>query len=335
MRAAAVLSFTIALALTAVAVRADKVTLVEGEFVKPFGVMYDPSGRLIVVEFASRISAIVGGKSVVLAGDGKPGNSGDGGQATAAKVNAPHALAIASDGVIYVADTFNHTIRRLDPKTGVITTFAGTTKGFAGDGGPADKAQFNETYCIALTPAGDRMIVTDLSNRRIRAIDMKTNVVTTIAGNGARGVPADGAEALKAPLVDPRAAVMDSKGNLYILERSGHALRVVDPAGKIRTLVPGPTDAKGPKTLAGPKHLCVDKNDDVYVADTDNHRVVKWVAAEGKLVPVAGTGKQGDAGVGGPPDQVQLNQPHGVYLDAAGALYISDSWNNRVLKIEK
>ncbi|HUQ72704.1 MAG TPA: hypothetical protein VM165_24470 [Planctomycetaceae bacterium] len=326
---------SVALIVTSAAARAEKVTLVEGQFDKPFGVLHDKGGRLIVVEFASRVSAIVDGKSVVIAGDGKPGNSGDGGPATAAKVNAPHALAVGPDGVIYVADTFNHTIRRLDPKTGVITTFAGTTKGFSGDGGPADKAQFNETYCIAMTPAGDRMIVTDLSNHRIRAIDMKSGIVTTIAGSGARGVPVDGTEALKAPLVDPRAAVMDSKGNLYILERSGHALRVVDAAGKIRTLVAGPTEPKGPKTLSGPKHLCVDKDDNVIIADTDNHRVVRWLAAEGKLITIAGTGKKGDAGVGGPPEKVELNQPHGVYLDAAGVLYVSDSWNNRVLKIER
>jgi sugar lactone lactonase YvrE len=149
-------------------------------------------------------------------------------------------------------------------------------------------------------------------------------------------VPAAGAVATDAPLVDPRAAAMDSKGNLYLLERAGNALRMVDAGGKIRTLVAGPKEAKGPRVLSGPKHLCVDpKDESVIVADTDNHRVVRWVPGENKLVPVAGTGKKGTDGVGGPPEQVQLNQPHGVYVDPQGRLYVSDSMNNRVLRVER
>jgi sugar lactone lactonase YvrE len=120
------------------------------------------------------------------------------------------------------------------------------------------------------------MVVTDLDNRRVRVIEMKSGVVSALAGNGEKGVPADGAEAAKAPLVDPRAATMDSKGNVYVLERNGNALRVVDAAsGRIRTLIAGPREAKGPKTLSGPKHLCIDRDDNVIIADTDNHRMVK------------------------------------------------------------
>jgi sugar lactone lactonase YvrE len=330
--------------------RADKVVLVAGggaggagspaleaKLAQPFGVLFDPAGRLVIVEYASGLRAIdTAGKLVTLAGDGKPGDAGDGGPATAAKLRQPHAIAVGPDKALYVADTYNHRIRRIDPATGVITTFAGGAQGFGGDGGPADKAQFSELYCIAMTPTGDRMIVTDLGNRRIRAIDMKTKIVTTIAGNGQKGVPADGATATEAPLVDPRAATMDSKGNLYLLERAGHALRMVDASGKVKTLVAGPKESKGPRTLSGPKHLCIDpKDDSVIIADTDNHRVVRWSPSEQKLIPIAGTGKKGTDGVGGPAAQVQLNQPHGVYVDAQGRLYISDSMNNRVLRVEQ
>jgi sugar lactone lactonase YvrE len=342
-------AFAALLALASPTRAQERVTLVAGggaggegspaldvKLTSPFGVAHTPTGQLIIVEYASQLRAIdADGKVVTLAGDGKPGDAGDGGPAKAAKLNAPHAVAVGADGTIYLADTYNHRIRQIDPKTGVISTFAGGDKGFAGDGGTADKAQFNELYCIALTPDKARMVVTDLGNRRIRMIDMKSRIVTTIAGNGAKGVPADGAAAIDAPLVDPRAAAMDAKGNLYLLERAGHALRVVDPAGKIRTLVAGPKEPKGPRTLSGPKHLCIDAADNVIIADTDNHRVVKWLATDAKLVPVAGTGAKGDAGIGGPPDKVGLNQPHGVYVDAAGVLYISDSMNNRVLRVER
>lgn len=328
--------------------RADKIVLVAGgvgrdgapainaQLHQPFGVAEDARGRLLVVEYAHALRAIKEqGQLMTVAGDGTAGDGGDGGPASAARFHSPHSLAVGGDGAIYVADTLNHRIRRIDPQTDVVTTFAGTTKGYAGDGGPAAKAQFNGIYCIALNPAKDKMVVTDLENRRIRLIDVKSGVVALVAGNGKRGVPADGAVAVDAPLFDPRAAAMDSKGNVYVLERGGHALRVVDREGKIRTLIAGPKDARGEKTLAGPKHLCVDRADDVIIADTDHHRIVKWLAGEGKLVAVAGTGTKGTAGVGGPPDKVQLNQPHGVYVDGQGVLYIADSLNDRVLKVER
>ena len=306
---------------------AQTVHLVAGDLASPFGVEFDAKGNLLILEYTHSLRALTpAGKLVGLCGDGTKGEGGDGGPATAARLNAPHALAVGADGVVYVADSLNHRVRAIDPKSGVIRTFAGTTKGYAGDGGPADKAQFSGIYCISFNPAKDKMVVTDLENRRVRVIDMKSGVVTLVAGNGKKGVPTDGSAATEAPLVDPRAATMDSKGNVYLLERNGHALRVIDPAGKIRTLI-------APGTIKGPKHLCVDKNDDVIIADTDNHRIVKWLAAEAKLAPLAGMGKKGTAGVGGPAEKLEMNQPHGVYLDPKGELYLSDSMNNRVLRI--
>ena len=155
-------------------------------------------------------------------------------------------------------------------------------------------------------------------------------------------MPADGAVAREAPLIDPRAVAADGEGNVYILERSGHALRVVDRAGKIRTVVgtgkAGPAGDDGPAlaaTLHGPKHLCLDRDGNVIIADTDNHVIRKYRSKDGQLVRIAGTGEGGSAGVAGPPHKVELNQPHGVYVDAKGTLYIVDSLNNRVLKLVK
>ena len=171
-------------------------------------------------------------------------------------------------------------------------------------------------------------------------VDLKSGSVSTVAGNGQKGVPKDGAEAIAAPLVDPRAVTVDRKGNVYVLERSGNALRVVDAQGKIRTVVgtgqKGASGDGGPAldaTMNGPKHLCVDLQDNVIIADTENHMIRKYSPSTGKIVRVAGSGKKGTGGIGGPPEEAELNQPHGVTVDRHGVLFISDSSNNRVLKI--
>jgi sugar lactone lactonase YvrE len=195
---------------------------------------------------------------------------------------------------------------------------------------------------VALDSAARRLYMADLDNRRVRVLDLVSGIVTTVAGNGERGVPRDGADARTSPLWDPRAVTVDSRGNVYILERSGHALRVVDPTGKIRTVAgTGKAGATGDggdarqATLNGPKHLCVDAQDNVLIADTDNHVIRKYLPREGKIVRVAGVGRMGTAGLNGSPDQAELNQPHGVTIDRSGVLYICDSLNNRILRIEK
>jgi DNA-binding beta-propeller fold protein YncE len=143
-------------------------------------------------------------------------------------------------------------------------------------------------------------------------------------------------------LVDPRAVAVDANGNIYILERAGNALRVVDAGGKIRTVagsgqkgLSGDGGEARKATLNGPKHLCVDRDGTVLIADTENHVIRRYLPSEGKIVRVAGTGKKGTAGIGGPPEQVELSQPHGVFVNPSGAIYIADSSNNRVLRIEK
>jgi DNA-binding beta-propeller fold protein YncE len=301
---------------------------------KPFGVDQGPDGMLYIIDFAGRLRAVTpDGKLTTIGGGGEKGDSGDGGPAAQARLNTPHALAVGPGGDVYIADTLNHRVRRIDAKTQVITSFAGSTRGFSGDGGPAAKAQFSGIYCIAFNPDKSKLVVTDLDNRRIRIIDMASGVVTTVAGNGAKGVPKDGEPAADQPLVDPRAATMDSKGNVYVLERGGHALRLVDGSKTIQTLIAGPASPNAPHELAGPKHLAVDAHDDVLIADTDNHRIVKWLVAERKLLPIAGTGKAGKGTIGRVPTELELNQPHGVFVAFDGSLFISDSWNGRVLKM--
>jgi DNA-binding beta-propeller fold protein YncE len=300
------------------------------KLVEPFAVDFGSNGEWYICEYkGQRIVRMPG--AAILGGTGVVGNSGDGGPASAAAVRDPHGIAVSRDGRMYVADTLNHTIRRIDLKSGVITTIAGTgEKGFAGDGGPASKAQFNGTYAIALNRSGNRLYVADLENRRVRMIDTKTGVISTLAGNGQSAVPVDGSDAASSPLVDPRAVAVDSKGNVYILERRGNALRVVDTKGKIRTLIsPGSVQPN----LNGPKHLCVDGKGAVIIADAENNLIRKYDPHTGKTVTIAGTGVKGSRINPSNPLDTELHRPHGVAVDPGGALYISDSYNHRILKL--
>lgn len=310
---------------------------------RPFGVDSDRQGNLFVVELEGGHVHQIDAKNIrtTIAGNGTKGFAGDGGPAIHAVFNAMHNLAIAPSGDIYIADTLNHRVRKIDARTGVITTFAGSGKqGFSGDGGPACDASFNGIYCIAFNPDFSRLFLADLENRRVRAISMQTELVETIAGDGNRGLPADGGEARRSSLVDPRAVAADAEGNVYVLERSGHALRVVDNAGKIRTLAgigrAGNAGDGGPArnaALSGPKHLCLDRMGRIIIADTENHVIRQYDPKTGTISRIAGTGNKGSAGAGGPPLSVELSSPHGVHVHADGTLYVVDTGNDRVLKL--
>jgi DNA-binding beta-propeller fold protein YncE len=266
-----------------------------------------------------------GGVIQHVAGQLKPGDSGDGGPAIRAQFNGPHNLAILPDDKVLIGDTWNGRVRVVDVKARIVSTLEGWQA-------PAGKARGNGPYCITLTPDGKRLLIADL--RQVHELDLATHKSRIIAGNGKKGKPEDGAAAADAPLVDPRAVAADGQGNVYILERGGNALRVVDKAGRIRTVVnaSGKQGGEGDggsaleATMNGPKHLCVDKA----------HLVRRYVPATGKIERVAGTGKKGSAGVGGDPRQCELSRPHGVTIHPqTGELYITDSYNNRVLKITR
>jgi DNA-binding beta-propeller fold protein YncE len=302
---------------------------------EPFGVDFDAGGNMFVIEMAmgNRLLKMdAAGRLHHIAGQRGGGDGGDGGPALSAKFNGPHNLAVLPDGHVLIADTWNGRVRRIDAKAATASTLPGY-------GVPTERARTSGPYCIALDRTGTQLYIADL--RRIHALDLKTGTSRVVAGNGEKGIPTDGAVATEAPLVDPRAVGIDRKGNVYILERGGHALRVVNPEGKIRTVVnaAGRKGAEGDggdalaATMNGPKHLCVDAADNVIIADAENHLIRKYVPATGKIIRVAGTGTKGAAGLDGPPEQCELNRPHGVTVHRDGTLFITDSYNNRVLKI--
>jgi sugar lactone lactonase YvrE len=313
----------------------------EAKLDSPFGVDFDSAGNLYLVEMTgNRVRKLdKNGVLTVVAGTGEKGAKD--GLAQTAQFNGIHNLAIRGNDV-FLADTWNNCIRALNPAEGTVRRVIGTgEKGFAGDGGPAMNAAFGSIYCISVG-GNKQLYLADLDNSRIRAVDPKTGLVRNVAGNGKKGVPLDGTKATEAPLVDPRAVIADAKGRVYILERSGNALRVVDVDGSIRTVVgtgekgnSGDGDDARQATLNGPKHLCFDLDGDVVIADTENHVVRKYLPRENRIVRVAGTGRKGSKGVGGPPLEAELNQPHGVYVRSDGTLYIADSSNHRVLRMER
>jgi DNA-binding beta-propeller fold protein YncE len=269
------------------------------------------------------------------------GFSGDGGDARKAQINGVHNIAVTPEGHIFLSDAWNYRVRKINGQTGVITTFAGTgTKGFSGDGGPTAMAEFGTVIQVALDPAAKHLYVADIDNKRIRRIALDTGIVETVAGNGKAAKPEDGALAKDAPLSDPRAVVPAADGSFYILERGGNALRFVDTAGKIKTVAG--TGAKGlsgdgghalEATMSGPKHLCLDRDGSVIIADAETNTIRRYDPQSGKITRIAGTGKKGDAGVGGDPLACELARPHGVTVGPDGILYITDSYNNRVLRI--
>ena len=300
----------------------------------PFGVDFDAAGNMYMVELdGGRVHKMdTAGVFSTIAGDGSKNYTGDGGPAAKATFNGMHNIAVTPAGDLYIADSWNHCVRKIDAKTGTISTIAGTGKaGFAGDGGDATKAQFNYVMCVSLNTTNDKLYVADLKNFRIRMIDLKTNVVSTVVGNGKKGVPQDDSVATDSPLVDPRAVAVDSKNNIYVLERSGNALRMVSADGKIKTVVGtgkrGTAIGKGLETeLGSPKHVAIDANNHVIIADESNRRILKYEPGKEEVQILLGKGAN-------KPNR-GLSKPHGVCVHTDGTIYIVDTGHHRILSLK-
>jgi sugar lactone lactonase YvrE len=275
-------------------------------------------------------------RTSVVAGNGQKAYGGDGGPATAAALNMPHEIQFDGAGNIYIAERDNHVVRKVEAKTGIISTFAGTgMAGFSGDGGPATRAQLRQPHSIAVDPGG-KLLICDIGNHRIRQVDFSTGVIETYGGTGERQPTPDGAAVKTAPLNGPRTMAFDGDGNLFLALREGNAIyRIASKAGTIHHLAgtgeQGYTGDGGPArlaTLAGPKGLAFGGGT-LYVADTESH-VIRSIALEtGIITTLMGTGRRGD---GPEPDPLRcaLSRPHGVFAAGDGILYVSDSEAHRI-----
>lgn len=299
---------------------------------EPFGIDFDADGRMYIVELTSgRLHRVPpSGDLQTISEEKEPGYAGDGGPLKHARFKGPHNCVVLGGNQLLVSDSWNHCVRQIDLSSLQIRTIVGTgAEGFSGDGGPATKATFNFVMCIELNPDQTVLHVTDLKNRRVRNVDLQTGIVTTVCGNGEKGVPVDGSIATESPLVDPRAAASDSDGNLYVLERGGHALRVVRSGGIVETVAGTGTrgfrdGAAGQAQFGAPKHLCCDTAGNVYIADDVNGAIRKYDPVTRTVTTLLGRG------FGDP--KVQLSHPHGVRV-RGDWLYVADTGQNRIFRV--
>ncbi|MFN0083776.1 MAG: SMP-30/gluconolactonase/LRE family protein [Blastocatellia bacterium] len=272
---------------------------------------------------------------------GEAGFAGDGGQAIQAKINFPHAITMADNGMLYVTDTKNHRVRKIT-SAGIITTIAGNGEaGYSGDGRPAVRASLNQPEGIAVDARGN-VFVGDFNNHAIRKISPE-GTITTVAGNGKPGFNGDGGPAVKASLNITPAVAVDLSGNVYICDRDNHRIRKVDSRGIITTVAGNGSVAStgeigdgGLATSASlnrPVGLAIDRAGNLYIAERDANRIRK-VTPAGIITTIGGTGVAGFSGDGGDATKALLNMPRRLTINPTGdVLYIADTGNHRIRRI--
>lgn len=305
----------------------------------PFGVVRGPDGALWFCEYTGQRIRKVNRDGTIhtVAGTGERGYTGDGGPARLATFNRPHEIRFDAAGHCFVADMANHAIRRIDAKTGIITTVAGTgQRGYTGDGGPAAAAALSSPHSIQFGPGGD-LFICDIGNHVIRRVDARSGVIRTFAGTGQPGPTPDGSPIAGTPLRGPRSIDFDRAGHLWLVTREGNQVFRFDlRAGTIHhvagTGAKGFTGHGGPAklaTLSGPKGIALDRDGNAWLADTESHTVRVVMAKTGRLELIAGTGEKGN-GSDGDPLACALARLHGIYVDDDGAVFIGDSEAHRL-----
>lgn len=316
----------------------------KGEVNNPYGLAIGPDGALYICEIGNhRVSRLdlKTRKLTVVAGTGQPGYAGDGGPAVNAMLNEPYELRFDRAGNLYFVEMKNHLVRRVDRKTGLIATIAGTGQpGYLGDGSPAAKAQLRSPHSIAFDPQG-RLLICDIGNHRVRRVDLRTGIIELYAGTGERKPTPDGAPRVGTPLNGPRAIDLDRDGNLYLALREGNAVYRIDARTDRITHVAGTgekgyTGDGGPARearLSGPKGIAWSPDGSLYIADTESHTIRRIDLKTGVITTAAGTGERG-GGPDGDPLRCGLARPHGVFVDRKGRLYIGDSEAHAVRMLE-
>lgn len=307
----------------------------------PFGVVIGPDGGLYVCEITNhvirRIDLETQLVSTVAGTGGRSGYSGDGEPANQALLNEPYEIRFDSGGHMFFVEMKNNIVRRVDARSGVISTVAGSGRaGFSGDGGPATQATLSQPHSIVLDHSNN-LYICDIGNHRIRRVDLATGIISTFAGTGERKPTPDGAPLDKTPLNGPRALDYDGDHSLYLALREGNAVYRIDLetkslhhlAGTGEKGFSGDGDDARQAKLSGPKGIALGPNGDVYLADTESHTIRVIRKASGFIETIVGDGQIGD-GPDGSPLSCRLARPHGVFVDRESRVYIGDSENNRV-----
>jgi len=277
-------------------------------------------------------------------GTGEKGFAGDGGSATLALLNGPFDVAFDRAGNLYFSDTFNHRIRRVDARTGVIATVAGNGDArYSGDGGPALRASLNEPYGIAIDTAGN-IYVADRLNRRVRRIDAANRTIMTVAGTGDAAYSGDGGPAARAGLAEPNGLALDAaERHLYIADVADHRVRVVDLAsGTIATFAGtgkaehgGDGGAASEARIFGARAVKLGPDGTVYILERQGSSLRASDAATGIISTIAGTTGRGYSGDGGPALQALFDAPKEMAIDPDGNLLIVDTENHAIRRIDR
>jgi sugar lactone lactonase YvrE len=287
----------------------------------PQGVSFDTDGNMYIADDDNNRVRKVDADGIIttIAGTGAATNSGDGGPAASASLYWPNNVAFDAGGNMFIADILNERIRKIDTN-GIITTVAGNgVFAFAGDGGPATNASFQDPINVVFDAAGN-WYISDLHNYRIRRVDTN-GIITTVAGNGGTGYTGDGGPATNAS-IHPQAVNIDASGNILIADTSNNRIRKVDTNGIITTIA----------SSDEPWFVAPDARGNVYIADHGDNRILK-VDTHGIVETVAGDGNAAYKGDGGLATKASLNGPACLAFDALGNLYIADWYNNRIREV--
>jgi len=305
----------------------------------PFGIARGPDGALYICDTGNHVIRRVttDGEITTVAGTGKAGYSGDGGAATSAELKEPYEIRFDQAGNLFFVEMGNEIVRRVDVKNKTISTVAGCGKsGFSGDGGPAVEARMHQPHSIQFDAQGD-LYICDIGNNRIRKVDMKSGNISTFAGTGEAAPTPDDAKIRGTPLNGPRAIDFDKAGNMWLALREGNAVYKLDMKSgtghhMAGTGKKGFTGHGGPArdaTLSGPKGLSVAPNGNIYLADTESHSIRMIDVAKGTIELIAGTGEKGD-GPEGASLKCKMLRPHGIFVDTDGTIYVGDTETHRV-----
>lgn len=276
-----------------------------------------------------------------IAGTGKPEDNGAAGPALKTNIGDPFGVEIGPDGALYVCEVRNHRIRRLDLKTGMLTTVAGCGQaGYSGDGGNATEARLNEPYEVRFDRAGDMFFV-EMKNHIVRKVEVKSGTISTIAGTGKMGYRGDVGPATKAELNNPHSIALDAQDNLYIADIGNHRIRRVDARNGTIQSIAGNGEKKLPtsgqpasgRPMIGPRALFVEGTD-LWIALREGHSVYKLSLENEILAHIAGSGQKGFSGDGGQAKEATFDGPKGIAVGPDGNVYVMDTENQAVRKID-